>query len=145
MAVVPNQSIDFLYDSSQYTSLILQIILQLLKLVHHVGKFPVFALSDLTLLWREVLFVVILVVVAVEKLELVLEFFLDHHLNFFRIFIAVLCYLLPQLLVVDLEEIGELGPFLDFSDVQDDSHNDILESIVPADGVLVHTVVLGQT
>ena len=35
MAVVPDQSIDLLNDSSQCSSLLLQILLQILKLVHH--------------------------------------------------------------------------------------------------------------
>ena len=99
--MVPDQSIDFLYDSSQCLSLLLQILLQVLKLFHHQFKFLVFALGCVSLLPLVILFVAILGVVAVEELELVLEFFLDSLLNFFRILIAIPRYLLLQLLVVD--------------------------------------------
>lgn len=99
--MVPDQSIDFLYDSSQCLSLLLQILLQELKLFHHPFKFPVFALGYVSLLPLVILFVAILGVVAVEELELVLEFFLDSLLNFLRILIAIPRYLLLQLLVVD--------------------------------------------
>ena len=50
-----------------------------------------------------------------------------------------------QLLLVDREEVSELGTFLDFPDIQDDSHHNILESIVPANGTFVHAHVLWQT
>ena len=99
--MVPDQSIDFLYDSSQCLSLLLQILLQELKLFHHPFKFDVFALGYVSLLPLVILFVAILGVVAVEELELVLEFFLDSLLDFFRILIAIPRYLLLQLLVVD--------------------------------------------
>ena len=99
--MVPDQSIDFLNDSSQCRSLLLQIRLQQLKLVHHPFKFLVFAPGCVSILRRVVIFVAILGVVAVEELELVLEFFLDNLLNLFRIFFAIPRYLLLQLLVVD--------------------------------------------
>ena len=101
MAVVPDQSIDLFYDMSQCFSLILEIRLQRLKLVHHVYKFLVFLLGCVFLLLRVILFVAILGVVAVEELELVLEFSLDSLLNSVRILFAIPRYLLLQLLVVD--------------------------------------------
>ena len=101
MAVVPDQSIDFLYDFRQISSLTLQILLQRLKLVHHVYKFLVFTLGCVFLLPRVILFVAILGVVAVEELEFVLEFSLDSLLNSVRILFAIPRYLSLQLLVVD--------------------------------------------
>ena len=117
----------------------------MLKLVHHLFKFPVFLLDCVFLLtFRSVLGFALFRVEAVQELELVLEFFLHLKLDGYRINVFHFLFPLLQLLVVDGEEVGELGPFLDLADVQDHSHNDIFECIVPADRVLVHTVILGQ-
>lgn len=103
-----DQGVDLFDKTSQLLLLRVQLILQPVKAQHHVVELLVHFLLSLTF------------AVAVQQAELVLEFLLDFG---FRAIIF------DPFLAVNGDEVSELGALLVVTDLDDDSHNDVLQRV----------------
>lgn len=102
--------------------LILQVILQLLELLHHVLELRILLVGRFFLLQ-----------VAIKHTELVLEFPLDDTgCNSFAVLIS-----LVLLGAVDFDEVGELGALLAFTDLDDDAHGSVLQAVSAVGLILI--------